>query len=103
MNLSLSSRLYLIIAVSVIVISVGYWHSCSLRNKVTEVWKRTLWEDCTNRMSEINVKKKHIFSSTTSSDIKIVTEGQTLHLKKDSTESLTADEGDFWLTNIICR
>lgn len=95
MNLSLSSRLYLIIAVSVIVISVGYWHSCSLRNKVTEVWKRTLWEDCTNRMSEINVKKKHIFSSTTSSDIKIVTEGQTLHLKKDSTESLTADEGDF--------
>ena len=95
MNLSFSSKLYLIIAVSVILISVGYWHSCCLRNKVTEIWKRTLWEDCMNRMSEINVKKKHIFSSTTSSDIKIVTEGQTLHLKKDSTESLTADEGDF--------
>lgn len=95
MNLGLSSRLYLIIVVSVIFIGAGYWHSYSLRTKVTEIWKQTLWEDCTNRMREINVKKKHIFSSATSSDIKIETESQTLHLKKDSTESLTANEGDF--------
>lgn len=95
MNLSLSSRLYLIIAVSVIVISVGYWHSYSLRSKVTEIWKQTLWDDRTNRMREINVKKKQIFSSETSSNIKIETEAQTLHLKKDGTKSLTSDEKDF--------
>lgn len=95
MNLSLSSRLYLIITVSVIVISVGYWHSYSLRSKVTEIWKQTLWDDRTNRMREINVKKKQIFSSETSSNIKIETEAQTLHLKKDGTKSLTSEEKDF--------
>lgn len=95
MNLSLSSRLYLIIAVSVIAIGTGYWYSCSLRIKVTEIWKQTLWDDCTNRMSEIEAKKKHIFSPATSSGIKIETESQTLHFEKDSTKLLTADEGDF--------
>lgn len=95
MNLDLSSRLYLIIAISVIAIGGGYWHSYSLHTKVTEIWKHTLWEDCTNRMREIDVKKKHIFIPTTSSDIKIETEGQTLHLKKDGTESLTTEEKDF--------
>lgn len=95
MNLSLSSRLYLIIAVSVIVISVGYWHSCSLRSKVTEIWKQTLWDDCVNRMREVDVKKMHGFSPVMSSDIKIETESQTLHIKKDSAESLTTQEKDF--------
>lgn len=95
MNLDLSGRLYLIIAISVIAIGGGYWHSYSLHTKVTEIWKHTLWEDCTNRMREIDVKKKHIFIPTTSSDIKIETEGQTLHLKKDGTESLTTVEKDF--------
>jgi len=95
MSLSLPSRLYLIIAVSVVAISAGYWHSSSLRSKVSEVWKQTLWEDCTNRMREINVKKKHIFSSTTSSNIKIVTEKQTFQLKKDCIKSLTTEEKDF--------
>lgn len=95
MNLDLSGRLYLIIAISVIAIGGGYWHSYSLHTKVTEIWKHTLWEDCTNRMREIDVKKKHIFIPTTSSDIKIETEGQTLHLKKDGTESLTTAEKDF--------
>lgn len=79
----------------IIAIGGGYWHAYSLRGKVTDVWKRTLWEDCTNRMSESNVKKIQTFSSTISSDIKIEDERQTLHVKKDSTESLTADEGDF--------
>ena len=78
-----------------IAIGGGYWYSLNLRSKVTEIWKQTLWEDCTNRMREVKVKKKHIFSPTTSPNIKIMTEGHTLHLKKDSTESLTADEGDF--------
>ena len=95
MNLSLSSRLYLIIAVSVIVISVGYWYSSSLRSRVTEIWKQTLCDDCVNRMREIEVKKTHGFSPVISSDIKIVTEGQTLHIKKDSAESLTTQEKDF--------
>ena len=95
MNLSLSSRLYLIIAVSVIAIGTGYWYSCSLRTKVTEIWKQTLWDDCTNRMSEIGVKKTHGFSPEVSSGIKIETENQTLYFEKDSTKVLTADEGDF--------
>lgn len=79
----------------IIAIGGGYWYAYSLRGKVTDIWKRTLWEDCTNRMSESNVKKIQTFSSTISSDIKIEDEGQTLHVKKDSTESLTTDEGDF--------
>ncbi|WP_293716719.1 winged helix-turn-helix domain-containing protein [uncultured Parabacteroides sp.] len=95
MNLGLSGRLYLIIAVSVIAIGIGYWFSYSLRTKVTETWKQTLWEDCTNRMREIDVKKIHILSPTVSSDIKIETEDKTLHLKKDGTTSLTTAEKDF--------
>lgn len=95
MNLGLSSRSYLIIAVSVIAIGVGYWYSYSIRTKVTEIWKQTLWDDCANRMREIGVKKTHGFSPATSSGIKIETENQTLHFKKDSAKVLTADEGDF--------
>lgn len=95
MNLDLSGRLYLIIVISVIAIGMGYWHSYDLRTKVTEIWKHTLREDCTNRMREIDVKKIHILSPTVSSDIKIETEDQTLHLKKDGTESLTTEEKDF--------
>lgn len=95
MNLGSSSRLYLIIVVSVIAIGAGYWYSCSLRTKVTEIWKQTLWDDCANRMREIGVKKTHGFSPVVSSGIKIETESQTLHFEKDSTKLLTADEGDF--------
>lgn len=95
MNFGLFSKLYLIIAVSVIAIGIGYWHSYSLRTKVTEIWKHTLWEDCTNRMREIDVKKIHILSPTVSSDIKIETEDKTLHLKKDGTALLTTAEKDF--------
>ncbi|WP_161951771.1 winged helix-turn-helix domain-containing protein [Parabacteroides timonensis] len=95
MNLDSSSRLYLIIAVSVIAIGVGYWYSCNLRTKVTEIWKQTLWDDCANRMREIGVKKTHGFSPEVSSGIKIETENQTLYFEKDSTKVLTADEGDF--------
>lgn len=95
MNLSLSSRLNLIIAVSVIAIGVGYWYSCSLRTKVTEIWKQTLWDDCADRMREIGVKKTHGFSPVISSGIKIETEDKTLHLKKDGTTSLTSAEKDF--------
>lgn len=95
MNIGLSSRLYLIIVIYVIAIGAGYWHSYSLRTKVTEIWKQTLQEDCVSRMREINAKKTHGFASATSSDIKIVTEGQTLHLKKDGTKSLAAEEKDF--------
>ena len=78
-----------------IFISGGYWYSCSSRTQVTEIWKQTLWEDRTKRMSEAKVKKKHTFVPTASPDIKIITEGQTLHLKRDSIEPYTADEGDF--------
>ncbi|MCS2891207.1 helix-turn-helix domain-containing protein [Parabacteroides faecis] len=46
-------------------------------------------------MREINTKKIHVFSPATSSNIEVVTEGQTFQLKKDSTKSLTVDEGDF--------
>ena len=94
-SLNLLSILYLIIAISVVAILVGYWHSDNLRSKVSEIWKQTLWEDCTNRMREINVKKKHTFSSTTSSNIKIVTEKQTFSIKRDRIKSLTAEEKDF--------
>lgn len=84
-----------IFVVWLIFISGGYWYSCSLRTQVTEIWKQTLWEDRTNRMSEANVRKIHVFTPTASPDIKIITEGQTLHLKRDSIEPYTADEGDF--------
>lgn len=84
-----------ILVVLLIFISGGYWYSCSSRTQVTEIWKQTLWEDRTNRMSEAKVKKKHTFVPTASPDIKIITEGQTLHLKRDSIEPCTADEGDF--------
>lgn len=84
-----------ILVVLLIFISGGYWYSCSSRTQVTEIWKQTLWEDRTKRMSEAKVKKKHTFVPTASPDIKIITEGQTLHLKRDSIEPYTADEGDF--------
>ena len=84
-----------ILVVLLIFISGGYWYSCSSRTQVTEIWKQTLWEDRTNRMSEAKLKKKHTFVPTASPDIKIITEGQTLHLKRDSIEPYTADEGDF--------
>ena len=84
-----------ILVVLLIFISGGCWYSCSSRTQVTEIWKQTLWEDRTNRMSEAKVKKKHTFVPTASPDIKIITEGQTLHLKRDSIEPYTADEGDF--------
>lgn len=84
-----------ILVVLLIFISGGYWYSCSSRTQVTEIWKQTLWEDRTNRMSEAKVKKKHTFVPTASPDIKIITEGQTLHSKRDSIEPYTADEGDF--------
>lgn len=84
-----------ILVVLLIFISGGYWYSCSLQTQVTEIWKQTLWEDCTNRMREANVKKKHLFVPSVSPDIKIITEDQTLHLKRDSIKPYTADEGDF--------
>lgn len=84
-----------ILVVLLIFISGGYWYSCSSRTKVTKIWKQTLWEDRTNRMREANVKTKYIFVPSASPDIKIITEGQTLHLKRDSIKPYTADEGDF--------
>lgn len=84
-----------ILVVLLIFISGGCWYSCSSRTQVTEIWKQTLWEDRTNRMSEAKVKKKHTFVPTASPDIKIITEGKTLHLKRDSIKPYTADEGDF--------
>ena len=84
-----------ILMVLLIFISGGYWYSCSLRTQVTEIWKQTLWEDRTNRMREAKVKKIHVFTPTASPEIKITTEGQTVHLKRDSIKSYTADEGNF--------
>lgn len=84
-----------IFVVWLIFISGGYWYSCSLRTQVTEIWKQTLWEDRTNRMREAKVKTKYIFVPTASPDIKIITEGQTLHFKKDSIKPYTPDERDF--------
>lgn len=84
-----------ILVVWLIFISGGYWYSCSLRTQVTEIWKQTLWEDRTNRMREANVKTKYIFVPTVSPNIEIVTEGQTLHFKKDSIKPYTPDERDF--------
>lgn len=84
-----------ILVVLLIFISGGYWYSCSLRTQVTEIWKQTLWEDRTNRMREAKVKKKQIFVPSVSPNIEIVTEDQTLHLKRDSIKPYTADEGDF--------
>lgn len=84
-----------ILVVLLIFISGGYWYSCSSRTKVTEIWKQALWEDRTDRMREAKVKTKHIFVPVVSPNIKIVTEGQTLYLKKDSIKPYTADEGEF--------
>lgn len=91
------NKLYLAIAIAVsaIAMSAGYGYSCSLRNQIAEIWKQTLYEDCANRMSEVNVRKILTFSVATSSDIKIETESQTLHIKKDSTQSYTDIEKDF--------
>lgn len=60
-----------ILVVLLIFISGGYWYSCSLQTQVTEIWKQTLWEDRTNRMSEADVKTKYIFVPSVSPDIKI--------------------------------
>ncbi|WP_370862561.1 winged helix-turn-helix domain-containing protein [Parabacteroides faecis] len=95
MKIGLLSKLILIMAIYVIAIGGGYCYSYILRTKVTEIWKHTLWEDCSNRMKEINAKKKYKFSPTVSSNIEIETEYQTLHLKKDSANSLSAGEGSF--------
>lgn len=95
MKISLLGKLILIIVISVTAIGGGYWYSNKLYTNVTGIWKQTLWEDCTNRMSEINAKKKYKFSPAISSDIKIETEDRTLSLKKDSTDSFTVDEGSF--------
>lgn len=95
MKNDLSYGLIGILVVLLIFISGGYWYSCSLQTQVTEIWKQTLWEDCTNRMREANVKKKHLFIPSVSPDIKIITKDQTLHLKRDSVKPYTADEGDF--------
>ena len=95
MKSDLSYWLFGIMGILIIAMVGGYWYSYSLHSKVTEVWKQTLWDDCTNRMREINVKKKQIFTSETSPDIKIETEDQTLHLKENATESLTTKEKDF--------
>lgn len=84
-----------ILMVLLIFISGGYWYSCSLRTQVTEIWKQTLWEDRTNRMREAKVKKIHVFTPTASPEIKITTEDQTVHLKRDSIKPYTADEGNF--------
>lgn len=46
-------------------------------------------------MSEIKVSKIHTLSDATSSDIKIETESQILHIKKDSTQSYMEIEKDF--------
>lgn len=84
-----------ILVVWLIFISGGYWYSCSSRTQVTEIWKQTLWEDRTNRMREANVKTKYIFVPTASPDIKIITEGQTLHFKKDGIKPYTPNEREF--------
>ncbi len=84
-----------ILVVLLIFISGGYWYSCSLQTQVTEIWKQTLWEDRTNRMREAKVKKKQIFVPSVSPTIEIVTEDQTVHLKRDSIKPYTADEGNF--------
>ena len=95
MKSGLSYWLFGTLGILIIAMIGGYWHSYSLHSKVTEVWKQTLWDDCTNRMREINGKKKQIFSSETSPNIEIETEDQTLHLKENATESLTTKEKDF--------
>lgn len=79
----------------VIMLSLGYMYSCNLHNEVTEIWKQALWEDCINRMSEINAKKIHVFSSIAPQSVEIEDENQILHLEKDSTKFLTTDEGNF--------
>lgn len=95
MKRGLSYWLFGILGILIIAMIGGYWHSYCLQSKVSEVWKQTLWDDCTNRMREINGKKKQIFSSETSPNIEIETEDQTLHIKNDGTKSLTTKEKDF--------
>lgn len=90
-----SSWLINLLLVLILALGGGYWYSLSSYSKVAEIWKQTLREDCTNRMSEISVRKKHMLSPKNSSDIKIVTESQTMQFKKDTTVNLAADEGDY--------
>jgi len=92
-----------ILVVLLIFISGGYWYSCSLRTQVTEIWKQTLWEDRTNRMSEVDVKTKYIFVPSVSPDIKIITEDQTLHLKGIALNLILPMKEIFWLISSICH
>lgn len=95
MKIDLSGWLILIIVASVLAIGGGYCYSYSSRAEMAAIWKQTLMQDCTNRMRDIDAKKKHVFLPTTSPDIQIETANQTLHIKKDSTHPLTPDEGSF--------
>ncbi|WP_369526080.1 hypothetical protein [Parabacteroides goldsteinii] len=92
-----------ILMVLLIFISGGYWYSCSLRTQVTEIWKQTLWEDRTNRMREAKVKKIHVFTPTASPEIKITTEGQTVHLKGIALNLILLMKEIFWLISSICH
>lgn len=65
MKIDLSGWLILIIVTSVFAIGGGYWHSYSSRAEMAAIWKQALLEDCTNRMRDIDAKKKHVFLPTT--------------------------------------
>lgn len=96
MKISTSAKLYGVIGSLIIAMLVGYGYARHVQNQVSQVWKQVLREDCTNRMREISGTKRQMYMPTPSSDMKIVTEKQTLQLKKSSTESLSAEEKEFW-------
>lgn len=78
----------------------GYIYSLYLQNEIWKAWKQTLWEDCTDRMMEINTKTIYTFSKTKSPDIQIKSENNTHHIEKKESSSLTDDEKIFWANQL---
>lgn len=85
-----------ILAVLIFLIYEGYSYSCSSRSKVNEIWKQTVREDCAFRLHEIGTVIRYALTATPSSDIVVVTENDTAHIKKDGTKFCTAAEKELW-------
>lgn len=84
-----------IMVMLLILISGGYAYSYHLQRQIVHIWKQTLWEDRTNRMHQVDARKIYTSAPNISSDIIVESEGQTLHVKKDSIASYTEDEKEF--------
>lgn len=89
-----------LLSVCCIALIGGYIYSLYLQNEIWKVWKQTLWEDCTNRMMEINTKTIYTLSKMKSQDTQIKSENNTHHIEKKEISPLTDDEKIFWANQL---